>query len=103
MRVLEARFTPETSSDASAVLVGLVVCGSPGERGLVVPLLMDPHGAPPWGPVRSELSTRAMLAKLEYLVESSGPDPYEALLHLKSCFWHFSERRSYPSRDASRR
>lgn len=101
--MLEARFTAEKCSDASAVLVGLVVCGDPGERGLVVPLLMDPHGAPPWGPVRSELSTRAMLAKLEYLVESSGPDPYEALLHLKSSFWHFRERRAYVSGNASRR
>jgi hypothetical protein len=81
MRVLEARFHPDQNATRDFVVVGHVVWNEDA-----------PTSQPQIRPARSTLSSRApdaMLAKLQYLVEITAPQSFQALQGLKSQFWSF--------------
>jgi hypothetical protein len=81
MRVLEARFRPETSSPF--LIVGhLVWLGAPERE----PALVRP--APSL--LRGE-TPATFMSKLDYLVSSTAPDCFDGLRRLQSRFWSFVE------------
>jgi len=81
MRVLEARFYPQRIGDEDFIVVAHVVWDRDRDR-------------PSVQPSRSLIGSEApatMLAKLQFLVESSAPETFNRLKALKSQFWSFVE------------
>jgi hypothetical protein len=76
LKVLLAQFHPY-ADDSAIVPVARVVCD--GGQAWIEPVAVD--GA--------FTTTAGMLAKLRYLVERSGPIPFERLPQLRSRFWSF--------------
>jgi hypothetical protein len=81
MRVLEARFRPET--EAPFLVVGHLVWLGPPER--------EPSIVQPAPSLMGMDSPVPFLSKLGYLVSSTAPDCFERLKRLQSRFWSFVE------------
>ena len=79
MRVLEARFHPESASDF--VVVGHLIWK--GKRG------RDRPTVKPSPTLASDTAPTNVVAKLEYLVTVTAPDSFERLQSLPSRFWSF--------------
>ena len=77
MRVLEARFHPRGRAQSDLVVLGYLVWRSPREQ----------H--PIFEPARAAVP-ELVRAKLEYLVETSGPDSFDRLQRLRSDYWSFT-------------
>lgn len=82
MRVLEARFHPQSKKSGSPIAVARVVCDR--ERTRVEPFDLRLGRVHPF-------DVEALLKKLAFLVESARPRPYEQLTTLRSQFWSFAE------------
>lgn len=82
MKVLEARFHPWSKNGGSAVVVGRIRCGE--GRPLVEPIEVSPHAIRPFDGV-------GLIAKLRFLVESTGSNPCDELVRLRSNYWSFVE------------
>jgi hypothetical protein len=80
MRVLEARFHPQSKRNGNPVAVARVLCEreqarvEPCDLGRLHPFDVD-----------------ALMKKLTFLVESAKPRPYEQLTALRSQFWSFAD------------
>jgi len=81
MRVLEARFYPQRIGDEDFIVVAHVVWDGDHDR---------PSVRPSPSPMGSQ-DPATMLAKLQFLVESSAPETFSRLKALKSQFWSFVE------------
>jgi hypothetical protein len=82
MRILEARFYPDSKSGPSSVVVGRVHCEGTSAR--IETCSLRPDAIRPFEPT-------ALFDKLEFLVGSAVGDTFHALLRLKSGFWSFEE------------
>jgi hypothetical protein len=82
MRILEARFHPESISGAGSVVVGHIHCD--GRVARIEPFLVRPETVTPFEPA-------AVFDKLERCVGASVGDTFHALVRLKSGFWSFAE------------
>jgi hypothetical protein len=83
MRILEARFHPQKKSGTALVVVGRIRCEGP--RTWLEPAEVVARDG------LDGTAVAAMRDKLRYLVETSGPQPFERLLRLTSDFWSFVE------------
>ncbi|HVU52212.1 MAG TPA: hypothetical protein VHL80_16050 [Polyangia bacterium] len=80
MRVLEARFHPQPrSAEEEFIVVAHVVWDRDRDRPSVQP---SPS-------LMGSVAPATMLAKLQFLVESSAPEAFSRLKALKSQFWSF--------------
>lgn len=91
MRVLEARFRPETESPF--LIVGHLVWLAQPEQ--------EPPIVRPAPALLRDGGSRTFLSKLDYLVSSTAPDCFERLQHLRSRFWSFVEVAPSALRDAT--
>jgi len=82
MKVLEARFHPHSKKAGTPIPVARVVCEN--TTALVEPLELPTRRPEPF-------DGSALMAKLNSLVESAYPRPYEHLTSLRSEFWSFVE------------
>jgi hypothetical protein len=82
MRVLEARFHPQSKKHGKAVPVALVLCDQEETR--VEPCDLHLARLHPF-------DSDALMKKLTFLVESAKPRPYEQLTTLRSQFWSFAD------------
>lgn len=82
MRVLEARFHPQSKNSGDPIAVARVVCDRGQVR--VEPFDRQLRRLHPF-------DVDALMKKLAFLVESSKPRPYEHLTTLRSQFWSFAE------------
>jgi hypothetical protein len=82
MRILEARFHPDSKSGGGSIVVGRVHCE--GRVGKIETYPLRPEAVTPFEPT-------ALFDKLEFLVGSAVGDTFHALLRLKSGFWSFEE------------
>lgn len=82
MRLLEARFHPQTKSGRRFVIVGRVRCDQ--SRVSIEPAPIRPQTVKPFDSDR-------LHEKLEFLVTSLVGDRARALLELQSGFWSFIE------------
>jgi hypothetical protein len=81
MRVLEARFHSRTRGEDEVIVVARVVW-------------YEEPNHPSVQPSPSLLETTAagaMLAKLQFLIESAAPDTFDRLKALKSQYWSFAD------------
>ena len=82
VKVLEARFHPQSKMKHSRVIVGRVICF--GANATVQFSELARTAVAPFEP--SGLRT-----KLQFLVETAYPHPYEVLTKLRSEYWEFTE------------
>jgi hypothetical protein len=80
MKLLEARFHPRSKKAGAPIAVARVVCED--TTALVEPFELPARRLEPF-------DGNALMAKLNSLVESARPGPYEQLTTLKSEFWSF--------------
>jgi hypothetical protein len=80
VKVLEARFFPESKKGRASVAVARVVCE--GARATVEALDVPTKSVEPF-------SSDALISRLNLLVASAAPRPYEELTDLRSEFWSF--------------
>jgi hypothetical protein len=82
MRILEARFHPDSKSGPSSIPVGRVFCDGPVAR--IQPLRIRPEMVAPF-------ETPALFDRLEALVGAAVGDTFHALVRLESGSWSFVE------------
>jgi hypothetical protein len=80
VKVLEARFFPESKKVRASVAVARVRCD--GARATIEALEVPPKRVEPF-------SSDALISRLNLLVASAAPRPYEQLTLLRSEFWAF--------------
>jgi hypothetical protein len=80
MKILEARFHPQSKHGSIVVTVGRVVCD--GKRASIVPFAVH-------APMVRPFDSDGLITKLQFLVDSSIPEPYDRLTTLRSDFWSF--------------
>jgi hypothetical protein len=82
VKVLEARFFPQSKKVKASVAVARVVCDA--DQATVEPLEVPPQRVEPF-------NGDALVSRVNLLVASAAPRPYEQLTGLRSEFWAFVE------------
>jgi hypothetical protein len=82
MKLLEARFHPQSKGKSDQVTVAKVKCE--GDKAFLEPVSFPQSAIAPFDPA-------ALLSRLSMLVASTTPRPYEELTEMKSEFWSFIE------------
>jgi hypothetical protein len=82
VRVLEARFHPDSKSRQHAVVVGRVLCE--GRTARIEPVSFPPEMVKPFEPIK-------LLDELEFVVGSAVGDTFHALVALRGDSWSFVE------------
>jgi hypothetical protein len=80
MKVLEARFHPQSKGAGTHVAVARILCD--GRQASVEPMEFPARRIEPFDPT-------ALLSRLNLLVGSAVPRPYDELTNLRSEFWSF--------------
>ena len=82
VKVLEARFHPHSKKSGAALPVARVSCD--GTRVTIEALPISRRQLHPFDP-------NGLIAKLNFLVQTAIPRPYEGLTALRSDYWSFVE------------
>ena len=88
MRILEARFHPHSKKSGAALPVARVSCD--GARATIEPLPISRRQLRPFDP-------DGLIAKLNFLVQTAIPRPFEGLTTLRSDYWSFVELPGSPA------
>jgi hypothetical protein len=80
VRILEARFHPHSKKSDLALPVARLACDGP--RVTIQPLPISRRQLRPFDP-------DGLIAKLNFLVQTAIPRPYEGLTTLRSDYWSF--------------
>jgi hypothetical protein len=80
VRILEARFHPHSKKSGIALPVARLSCD--GTRVTIEPLPISRRQLRPFDP-------DGLIAKLNFLVQTAIPRPYEGLTALRSDYWSF--------------